>query len=248
MAYQPRPRTCIYCDAKADSLEHVIPKWIPTHFGLSGEVVTHNRAIGMNRWKGVLFGDFASRIYCDSHHKLINRLIENRATRELIKRVFLGEATTLTRAEQTRLAAWAAKTCYAQWGMVRRRWGIPVGHRQHLLETGEPHPSVFVSISHCTGDRVRVIFARTEMTSPTGERSHYYDFVLAIGELAFKVWGPTSRVKEAAYKSPTSFATRVWPIREEVARWPPGRLLDDDGVSELWDYDPRAFKVSKERR
>jgi len=248
VAYQPRPRTCIYCEDKADSLEHVIPKWIPKHLGLSGEVMTHDRAIGVGQWQGVRFGDMAARIYCDAHHKLINRLIENRQSRELIKRLLPGGAETLSRAEQTLLAAWAAKTCYANWGRVRRRWGIPVEHRRHLLTTGEPHPSVFVSISHYTGERVRVIFARNKVTSPTGEVSRYYDFVLALGQIAFKVWGPTSRVKAVAYKTPTSFATRVWPIAEEIARWPPGRLLDDGGGTELWDHDPRAFKVSKQRR
>jgi hypothetical protein len=246
--YKPRERNCIYCDSRANSLEHVIPKWIPRHFGLSGEVMTHDRAIGMNRWQGARFGDFAARIYCDPHHRQINRVIENKPTRDLIKKLFPGDAEVLNPDEQMRLAAWAAKTCYAQWGMVRRRWGVPLVHRRHLIETGEPHPSVFVSISHCTGDRVRIIFARTEVTSPKGMIGHYYDFVLAIGQIAFKVWGPTKRVREVAYKAPTSFATRVAPNQESVARWPPGRVLDDDGVTELWDYDPRAGKASKERR
>jgi hypothetical protein len=247
VAHSSRPRTCIYCDSKADSLEHVIPKWIPKHFGLSAEAMSHDRAIGMSDMSGALFGDFAARIYCDTHHKTINRLIENRQSRELIKKLFAGGAEILDRDEQTRLAAWATKTCYAQWGMVRRRWGIPIAHRRHLIAIGEPHPSIFVSVSRGTGERMRIIFARTEITSPAGEVSHYYDFVLALGQLVFKVWGPTARVKQASYKKPTSVAARVWPIHEEIARWPPGRLLDDDGVTALWDYDPRSFKVSKER-
>jgi hypothetical protein len=244
---KPRPRTCIYCSAPADSLEHVIPRWIPEHFGLSGEVMTHSRAIGMSRWKGVLFGDFASRIYCDAHHKQINRLFENKPTHDLMKRLFPGRADTLSRDEQTRLAAWAVKTCYAQWGMVRRRVGVPKAHRAHLIDTGEPHPSVFVGISRSTGEEMKVIFARNHIESGAdGSVSHTYDFVLALGHLVFKVWGPTSRVRSVAYKVPTAFATRVWPIHEEVARWPPGRVLDADGLMELWDYDPRAFKTSKE--
>src|SRR5437870_4472670 len=84
-----------YCDARADSLEHVIPRWMPKHFGLSSEVLTHDRARGLRRWGGVPFGNFAARIYCDQHHERINRLIENKSTRELIKQLFPGTATTL---------------------------------------------------------------------------------------------------------------------------------------------------------
>lgn len=109
MSHQPRERNCIYCDAKADSLEHVIPHWIPEHFGLSGEVMTHDRAIGITKVRRVWFGDFAARIYCGSHHEQINRTIENKPTRELIKRLFRGTADTLDRPEQTLLAAWAAR-------------------------------------------------------------------------------------------------------------------------------------------
>ena len=159
VSHRPRERKCIYCDAKADSLEHVIPHWIPEHFGLSGEVMTHNQAVGITRVGGVRFGDFAARIYCGTHHEHINRTIENNPTRELIKRLFRGTAGTLDRNDQTLLAAWAAKTCYAQWGMVRRRRGIPIAHRRYLMENGKPHPSVFVSVSHCTGERIRVIYA-----------------------------------------------------------------------------------------
>jgi hypothetical protein len=223
----------------------VIPKWIAAHLGLAGEAMTHERAVGITLMGGVPFGDFASRIYCDGHHKQINRLIENRQSRELLKGLFSGGATILDSVEQRRVAAWAVKTCYAQWGMVRRRWGIPIGHRRHLLQTGEPHPSVFVSISHSTGEKIRVIFARTEMTTPGGEVTHYYDFVMAVGQLVLKVWGPSSRLTQATYKTPTSFTTRIWPVADQIARWPPGRLLDDDGVTELWDYDPRSLKGQK---
>jgi len=80
-----------------------------------------------------------------------------------------------------------------------------------------------------------------------GSVSHSYDFVLALGQLVFKVWAPTDRKPVVAYKRPTSVAARVWPITDDLARWPPGRLLDDDGVTELWDYDPRSGKTSKER-
>ena len=210
--------------------------------------MTHDRALGVTHVEGVRFGDYAARIYCEAHHKHINRTIENRPTRDLIKALFSGTATTLDREAQSRIAAWAAKTCYAQWGMVRRRQGVPISHRRCLVATAAPHPSVYVSISRCTGERVRVIFARQVIKSADdGRVSRHYDFVLALGQLAFKVWGPADRSREVAYKSPTSFASRVWPIDDSLARWPPGRVLDDDGVTELWDFDPRSGKASKAR-
>jgi len=247
VSYAPRARKCIYCGERADSLEHVIPRWIPEHFGLEAEVMSHDQAIGITPGQRMLFGDYKARIYCHRCHRRINRLIENTQARELIKRLFPGSAATLDLDEQKLLAAWATKTCYAKWGMARRRRGIPIAHRRHLIETGEPWPSVCVSVSRSTGDRVRVIFARHEITSAVdGSISYAYDFVLAIGQLALEVWGPSSRIRLVEYKQPTSFATRLWPTQTNVARWPPGRHLDDDGVSRLRDYDPRAGKQSRE--
>lgn len=216
---------------------------------MEAEVMSHDRAVGITPGQRIRFGDYASRIYCDQCHVEINRLIENGETRRLITRLFSGEARTLDLDEQRLAAAWATKTCYAQWGMMRRTRGVPIAHRRHLIETGEPWPSVYVSVSRATGgDRNRIIFARTEITSAVdGSISHVYDFVLAIGKLALKVWGPTTRVRRVTYKQPTSLATRLWPTQDEIARWPPGRVLDDDGVTELWEYDPRAGKQSKAR-
>jgi hypothetical protein len=224
----------------------VIPKWIPRLFGLSGEIMNQDRAVGITSGQRIPFGDYAARIYCDAHHKLVNELIENKPTRELITQLFAGTALLLRPEDQTRLAAWAVKTCYAQWGMVRRRRGIPVSHRTHLIETGSPHPSVFVSISRSSGDWMRTIFARTEITrNEDGRVIHVYEFVISIGQLTFKVWAPTGRQRTVGYKTPTSLAKRVWPITEQVAVWPPGRILDYDGVTELWTYDPRAGAGSR---
>ena len=56
------------------------------------------------------------------------------------------------------------------------------------------------SVLRCTGERIDFIFARTEITSAVdGSVSHYYDYVLALGQLAFKVRGPTGRRAEDAY-------------------------------------------------
>jgi hypothetical protein len=57
------------------------------------------------------------------------------------------------------------------------------------MENAEPHPSVFVSVSRCTGDKIGVIFARKQQVTSAadGSISHHYDFVLALGQLALKV-------------------------------------------------------------
>jgi hypothetical protein len=208
--------------------------------------MSHDRAIGITPGQRIRFGDYASRIYCDSCHRRVNQVIENARTHRVIKRLFPGNAETLNIDDQKMLAAWATKTCYAKWGMMRRRRGIPIAHRGHLIEKAEPWPAVFVSVSRSTGDRVRVIFARSEITCAVdGSVSHVYDFVFSIGQLTFKVWGPSNRVRRVEYKRPTSFTTRLWPTQDDIARWPPGRVLDDDGVTQLWKYDPRAGKQSR---
>src|SRR5262249_44784869 len=122
----------------ADSLEHVIPRWIARHFGLEAEILIHDRAIGITPNQRARFGDYTARIYCDDCHRKTNRMIENRETRELIKRLFPGHALTLDLTEQRRLTAWAVKTCIATWGRHRCHWGVPVAHRRHLIETGGP--------------------------------------------------------------------------------------------------------------
>lgn len=245
MSLTPRPRGCVYCSDRANTLEHVIPKWVPRHFDLAHEVLNQDRAVGISSGQRIPFVDYAAYIYCARHHREVNDLFETKRTHDLLKKLFTGEADTLDGHAQRQVAAWAVKTCYAEWGKARRRRGVPVGHRRHLIETGEPHPQVFVSISRASGDWMRIIFARTKITRRSdGQVFHVYNYVLTLGHLAFKVWGPTERGQGGGYKNPTSFASRVWPPVHEVARWPPGRILDYDAVSELWDYDPRLSPVS----
>ena len=47
------------------------------------------------------------------------------------------------------------------------------------------------------------------------------------------------------YKTTVSVATRLAPVHEVPARWPPGRLLDDDDVTRLFELDPRFGKTSR---
>jgi hypothetical protein len=242
----PSSRTCIYCGAPATSKEHAIPKWIPRYFGLQREVMEHTRARGIPRIASVRFDDYAGRFYCRDCHTRVNRTIENPAI-PVLKRLFPLGAGTLQPEEQQLLAAWGAKTAYAVWGRMQKRRGVAVAHRRQLIKSGSPHRHVYVSYSRCTGDRIRVIFARTEIKSAQdGATTWVYDCVLALGNVAIKVWGPAEPARNTKYKTPTSLAARVWPPDVEIGRWPPGRVLDDDGVTELWDFDPRALKSSKD--
>jgi hypothetical protein len=207
----------------------------------------HTRAKGIPRAYRTRFDEFTGKIYCGACHKVVNARIETAHARELLIDMFQGSARLLDLNDQRVLAAWGAKTAYAVWGRMQKPRGVPISHRRYLLEHSAPHPNVFVSYSRCTGERIRVIFARTEIIPRSGApKSWAYDCVVAIGQMAIKIWGPQARVPQLEYKALTSFATQVSPPRDDVARWPPGRLLDDDGVTELWDFDPRANRISIE--
>lgn len=243
-------RICIYCGDPARKTngqgpkDHAIQRWVAPFLGVEG-VLEHNRAVGVERVEQVRIDDYAGRFLCGACHIRINQIIEAPGA-DLVKRLYREQPLLLGQGEQALLAGWAAKTAYAIWSRMQKRCGVAIAHRRHLAAKGRAHPDVYVSVSRTTGERIRVIFSRTEYVGrDDGISRWYYDCVFDLAGVAFKVFGPGSgSVPRPRYKTPTSLASRLAPLTGAQARWPPGRLLDDDDVSRLFDHDPRYGKAS----
>lgn len=207
--------------------------------------MSHDRAVGIARARHVRADEYKSRIVCARCHDIITDTIESPA-RPVLKRL-LDAGPRLVGAHDKRvLAAWGAKTACTQWGMMQRSRGVPLAHRRTLLARGEPHPSVYVAYARLAGGSVRTKFARTEIAlRESGRKLWVYEFLFAFDTVAVKVYGPGDGRAALDYKETTSMSMRVWPPTDEESRWPPGRVHDDEGFDDLWEFDPRRGRTSR---
>jgi hypothetical protein len=213
---------------------------MPRHFELEGELLSHDRALGVTRAKHVRVDDFKAKVVCARCHDIITDDIETPAAGPL-KELMTGEARLLTVEEQQLLAAWGVKTAATSWGRTRRGRGVPVAHRRHLIERRRCHPNVFVGIARCDGSSVRAIHGRMLITlRESGEVVPIYHFALAFGTIGVFVYGPGDGRRRLNYKDMTSSLVRISPPTGEGKRWPPGRVLSWNDFSALSELDPRA--------
>jgi hypothetical protein len=202
--------------------------------------MSHDKARGVSKAKHVRVDKYMAKIICARCHDVVNDTIEGPAI-ALLKDLMNAGARLLDSDEQRTIAAWGSKTACMQWAMMQKRRGVPLAHRRHLIAEAEPHPSVFVAYARCAGGSIRNKMARTEITLyEDGSRIWVYDYAFVVDTLGLKVYGPSDGRRRLAYKQATSFVTVVWPPSARAARWPPGRIIDDDGFDDLWDFEPRA--------
>jgi hypothetical protein len=105
---RPYPR-CIFCDEKANSREHAIPKWIGKRL--------HMRLIEMRpvyqlniqpRKQPIIFGSHRERIFCKGCNAHFKHLEDEAA--DLVEWMARGRPIVLGAQEQDLLAQWGAKT------------------------------------------------------------------------------------------------------------------------------------------
>jgi hypothetical protein len=77
-------RECIFCRNAGTEHEHVIPKWMPRNLELEGELLSHDRALGIKRAKHVRIDDFKAKVICARCHDVITDEIETPAAGLLI--------------------------------------------------------------------------------------------------------------------------------------------------------------------
>ena len=143
-----RGPACIFCDAKADSYEHVIPAWISKRLGikafLSAEdaFVTDERR---RRRQPISFASYRARVFCSGCNEHFKHLEDD--VIPLLVAMARGRTLSLDQTSQTLLARWAHKTAIALIAAASdSRHPVPEQHLTAVRTVGVP------------GDHCRVSF------------------------------------------------------------------------------------------
>ena len=235
----PYPR-CIFCDAKANSREHAIPKWIAKRFDMRQVAMRPVYMLNIKpRKQPVMFGSHRERIFCkdcNTHFKHLED--EVIPTLELMAQ---GNSVVLGDTEQDVLARWGAKTGFALVAAEEElRELVPIEHRQMLRYENKVHPLVWVGYSSWIG-RAQKFGGDHSIQTPEERTIRSYGAMLTFQKVALKVFGFYEAVPEHRIDFDTSSLKQIAPRLDRQIAWPLFPAAGDtntQGMAELVPLTP----------
>lgn len=238
-------RTCIFCGARADSLEDAIPRWLVAHhahlYG-SGKVARRwgalddSKRVRRGTWDGL-----AVQVRSVCRHCNTGWLSELEGeTTWLIKPMLSGLAVALHEAQQRTMAFWAVKTAVTM-QEANRSIGLPIPAEQTkaLYEAHAARPRVLPSqimvwLARHRGPSLGLSYLVCFSTSSPGTytprnstQEHRFWVALRFGNLAFHILGHTMDTASVRVTANPQALLRLWPPATPTAVWPPPVGLDD---------------------
>lgn len=233
-------RTCIFCPAQAQELDHAIPAWIPRYLNQTHLVLDHAQANNVTKRDKIPFASYKARIICDPCNRHFG-LLEDRA-KPLVTPMLDGAPIDHGEAAQAILAEWAFKMTCALLGVERKRRAVPQTQRFALRQRGIIPASTYIAVGKYTGGGIRIFAGRQRLIAgrgiPTDKTLSAYHAIAAFGQVVFKVFGVLKPPPEDTFRIPVGRLYRVWPPRDELIRWPPLWEIDDDGIDDLALFNP----------
>ncbi len=260
--HRRRQQQCIFCGASPVHKEHVLAKWIrkvtpyskgPVNWSFTNDPLTRRHR------KHRLFTEQARVVCQDECNGGWMSRIED-AAKPVLTPMIQGRDTVLTPADQDVLGRWAAKTalisCYLQ-----PQIPVPAGYPEAFYATKEPPAWPWMTLVWIAkhGMPGRDLQAESFRRGPSrvgwtprvlnvpappiraGELNGY-NVTISVCCFAFKVVVfELPRLKNFVIDFDHDFPGihLVWPrIHDAVTRWPPGRALDDVGLSALHSAKP----------
>lgn len=229
--------TCIFCDARQDSNEHVFPQWLRDLFPEDKVGPAVARFIegqpGDEPYNIIETGAIATieaGIVCQECNNVWMSNMETQ-TRPLIEPQALGQPTTLDMAEQVQLAAWAVKTSMACEMTLRRRDDLfsPADRRIVRIER-RPPASVIVQAAAYTGSEGPLEYMKLA-AAMRRNGAYVGDLILhtlKIGCLILRISAFPSGDNVAMQRiaEPRDVQIPLFPpVR--LCRWPPNIVLND---------------------
>jgi hypothetical protein len=230
----PGPRRdsgCIFCEARADSQEHVIPEWISKRLGIR-DIISMEGSIQSGpepRRRPISFASYRAPIFCSGCNTHFKHLED--AVIPLIVPMAKGLTFSLGTQERELLARWSVKTAMA---LLSAEPGdqetVPREHRKSLRERGEILADTWVGIFRWHGEPVIMVgdgIARNR--KQLGLVRQTYSAMLAFEGFGFYVTafnepiGPGARL---GGDQPPMLS--IWPRRSGLTHWP--RPLTDNRV------------------
>jgi len=223
---KPYPK-CVFCDAKATSREHAIPKWIGKRLGIK-DFLAGGHLGRQSRKQPISFRSYRARVFCKPCNTHFKHLED--AVIPLLEPMARGRALGLGSDSQALLALWAAKTAIALIAAnnvenpPEATVVVPKDHRIAVRESGRPSDRVWVGFVPWRGTPIistgeAVVGERTQagLTDLEG-----YVVVLAFASIAFKVAGFTRPVPAThVIRGWNPSIRQFWPLTGATVTWPP---------------------------
>jgi hypothetical protein len=233
-------KRCIFCGARADSMEHVIPAWIAKQLAIKGKIEPRNAMqIGRApRRQPISFASYRARIFCAGCNKHFHHL-EDEVIPWLVP-MARGVPMSLGAESQAVIARWAVKTAMA---LLSAEPGdqdiVPLSHREALRDEGRVLADTWVGFFRWHGPPTLIT---GEGTAPfvhsDGRTVDEYSALLAFEGLGFYVTAfhedLPSGLSLAGDRAPMfSFL----PTRTDIVHWPPP-MTDDRMLPALLNWSP----------
>jgi len=220
-----REPTCVFCDAKADSYEHVIPAWISRRLGIktflsADETFVSDEAI--RRRQPISFANYRARVFCSGCNRHFKDLED--AVIPLLVPMARGRTLSLDETSQGQLALWAHKTAIALCAAAPdTRYFVPDQHLTAVRTAGLPGDHCRIDFFSWRGGPV-LGTAQAELVregDPAQPVQGYMAF-LAFAQIGFRLIGfegPPSANHPGG--SALSELLQLWPPNRRLVTWPP---------------------------
>lgn len=256
------PGTCIFCEARGLSKEHILPDWLKEllsktpnirhTFGVVGaSIVTGIPKLERHSRQGHS-GTVKVRVVCQACNNGWLSVLEGHAKPILIS-LIRGEKCRLGPDDLNILSTWAAKTAMTAEYKQPRPDGTTQEERAFLKQKKRPPPHwlVWVAAYDGTGwDDLTLFQSRGNLRESPIHRSgaavHYIQATtFGMGHVIFHIIGTTWPESEAVFRGrENSGLIRVWPSYPRSVLWPPTTNLTDPQVGEVAHVLNRTFDNS----
>ena len=214
-------RLCIFCNRKADSMEHAIPDWVAKRLGLENVKLFHDptSVIPTTRTQPIAVSSHRAEILCIGCNAHFGRLEEE--TIPLLEWMAKGRDLRLGADEQLLLAQWGAKTGYTLLAAEKEtRTLVPREHMAWLRDNGEPHADCWLGYASWNGTTFKAGNVQ-QLNSPGDSREYtVYHEMLTFLNIALKVFGIIDSVPGYVIGGDKDDLRRVWPKTHRTISWP----------------------------
>lgn len=234
-----RSPDCIFCGAKADSKEHLIPAWISKRLGIKDFLSERDAFIAgglPRRTQPISFASHRAEVFCEGCNAHFKSLED--AVIPLLVPMASGMAMALDRASQQLLSLWAAKTAIALLAGTEGLGDIvPTPHRRAIRDEAQVPGEVFVGFFGWSGGPI-VATGSPSLRSETAERDGYAA-ILTFAQLGFYVMGLRESLPPEEMIAGDSLPVRqFWPATNQLVGWPPLVRMDNTHLPGLLSLAP----------
>lgn len=218
-------KSCLFCDAKADSYEHAIPRWISKRLGIRDFLSADDAFVAGGiapRKQPISFANHRARILCYGCNQHFKHLEDD--VIPLLVPMARGRTLSLDHESQALLALWAHKTAVALLAATPElRDAVPAQHRHAIRHDARAGANTWVSFFAWRGRPVLVTGQADvlERADARAVRQGYLALLTfaQVGVCVIGFHGPPRPDEIVAGELPPLL--QFWPPKTRFDHWPP---------------------------